>query len=340
MKHLQENTTNMRHEVIKMPWSEHYQPPSAIYWHGRRDIPAAACFFQNINLISLFDTIPTPNQLAFGLLGFCCDVGISRNSGRSGAASGPSHIREALAKLPLQRQHILCYDAGDIICTDDNLELAQAALGEAVYALMQQHIIPIVLGGGHELAWGHYQGIRKKYPTENLGIVNFDAHFDMRPLLPDNKGSSGTPFLQIAKAHEKEQKRFDYNCIGIQQAGNIQALFDTANQYQAHVILADELHQNEIVKHTSFIERILTQNQTIYVSLCLDVFASAYAPGVSAPQSLGLSPWQVIPFLRQLAASKKVVSYDIAEMSPPFDIDMRTAKLAANLIYEIIHHHL
>jgi len=44
--------------------------------------------------------------------------------------------------------------------------------------------------------------------------------------------------------------------------------------------------------------------------------------------------------VRKLAGSGKVVSYDIAELSPPYDIDSRTAKLSANLIYEIIHHHL
>jgi arginase family enzyme len=34
------------------------------------------------------------------------------------------------------------------------------------------------------------------------------------------------------------------------------------------------------------------------------------------------------------------MSYDVAELSPPFDIDYRTAKLAANFIYDIIHHHI
>jgi len=60
---------------------------------------------------------------------------------------------------------------------------------------------------------------------------------------------------------------------------------------------------------------------------------------VSAPQVLGLTPWQIIPYLRLLAQSGKVISYDIAELSPHYDIDQRTVKLAAHLIYEIILHH-
>ena len=69
------------------------------------------------------------------------------------------------------------------------------------------------------------------------------------------------------------------------------------------------------------------------------VFAAPFAPGVSAVQPLGLYPWHVIPLARQLAASGKVLSYELSELSPRYDIDQRTARLAANLIYEIIHHH-
>lgn len=322
-----------------MTWINQYTPPSTTCWQGRNDLPTAACFFQTIQLINLLEAIPAVSGVAFGFIGFCCDEGIRRNFGRPGAASGPRAIREALAKLPIPCQSIVYYDAGDIICTDDHLEEAQAALAHAVNMLLHQHIIPIVLGGGHELAWGHYQGIAKCYPDKQLGIVNFDAHFDMRPLTASQKGSSGTPFLQIAKAHDDHHQRFNYYCIGIQEAGNIPSLFTTAKQYQVSVLSANDLHLHPTTNHAHFIENILLQNEILYVSLCLDVFAAADAPGVSAPQPLGLTPWQVVPLLRHLAQSGKVMSYDIAEMSPTYDIDQRTAKLAAHLIYEMIHSH-
>jgi formiminoglutamase len=197
----------------------------------------------------------------------------------------------------------------------------------------------IVMGGGHELAWGHYCGIERAFPKLDLGIINFDAHFDMRALLPDQKGTSGTGFLQIAESNQRTKKRFDYNCIGIQHAGNVRQLFETAKAFNTKVILADELHQGQLEKCVDFVDRMIDQNALVYVSLCLDVFAGAFTPGVSAVQPLGLMPWHIIPLVRQLAASGKVVSYDIAELCPHYDIDHRTAKLAANLIYEIVHHH-
>jgi formiminoglutamase len=273
------------------------------------------------------------------VLGFCCDEGIRRNLGRVGAAEGPDSLRSVLGKLPLHHLDFEIYDAGNIVCTDHNLEQSQKALGDAVHILLDHGYIPILIGGGHEIAWGHYQGIAKKYPAENLGIVNFDTHFDMRPVLEDNKGSSGTPFLQIAAAHETAQKRLDYSCIGIQEYGNSRQLFKTAERYKAHILMANDIFMQPAAFAENFLQRIIADNQHIYLSLCLDVFSAAYAPGVSAPQAFGLNPWQLVPFVRALAASGKVISYDIAELSPKYDPDGRTAKLAANFIYEIIHHH-
>lgn len=315
-----------------------YTPPVNVPWQGRPDLPANACLFQVMRLLNLTNSIDIKHP-SFAFIGFCCDEGIRRNHGRTGAATGSANIRHALSKLPVPRTNVHYYDAGDITCVDGDLEAAQQALATAVSILLKNKIVPIVLGGGHELAWGHYQGIANYYPSENLGIVNFDAHFDMRPLLPEEKGSSGTPFLQIANAHNINKRRFDYNCIGIQETGNMQLLFDTAQHYHTHMITADDIHHTDVLSHRGFINRIINDNQIIYLSLCLDVFAAPFAPGVSAPQSMGILPWSIIPFIKQLAASGKVISYDIAELSPPYDQDNRTAKLAASFIFEIISHH-
>jgi formiminoglutamase len=243
-----------------------------------------------------------------------------------------------LAALPVQRS-ITCYDFGDVACLDQDLEAAQCALAEIVASLLQRHVVPIVLGGGHEMAWGHFQGIVKQAASGPVGAINFDAHLDMRPLLANNKGTSGTPFLQIAQAQHRMHQSCYYHCIGIQRAANTQALFDAAKRHNARILYADDIQQSPPASYAQFIERALTDCPFSYVSICLDVFASAYAPGVSAPQALGITPWQAIFILRKLASSGKIISYDIAELSPRHDVDARTAKLAANLVYEIIHHH-
>ena len=322
-----------------MTWNTRYLSPDPLIWQGHTDIPPHSAFFQIVTSLNLLEKIPPlATHPAFALLGFRSDEGIRRNHGRIGAAEGPSAIRRALGKLPVQKEDITLIDAGNIVCIDGDLEASIEALGDVVALLLQANFTPIILGGGHELAVGHYQGITRAFPDKHLGIINFDAHFDMRPL-SHNKGHSDTPFLQIAKLHEDQKNRLDYNCIGIQHAGNFRQLFETVKHYNTKFILADELHQGQLEKCVDFIDRVIDQNEMVYVSLCLDVFASSFAPGVSAIQPLGLFPWHLIPLLRQLAASGKVVSFDIAELSPHYDIDQTTAKLAANLIYEFIHHY-
>ena len=234
-----------------MTWNRHYVPPSTLLWQGRSDSPDKSCFFQTIQLLNLLqDTPRNARKFAFGLIGFCCDEGIRRNLGRTGAAEGPPAIRELLAKFPTPHQDIIYYDVGDINCMDGDLESAQEALAEVTALLLQHQVIPIVMGGGHELAFGHYQGIAKSSMAKSLGIINFDAHFDMRPLLPDNKGSSGTPFLQIAQAQKHKQQAFHYCCVGIQQSSNLTHLFETAREYQTTVILAEDLYQKNRQENT------------------------------------------------------------------------------------------
>lgn len=321
-----------------MNWIESYVEPTSQYWIGRSDLPAESCYFQKIKYLNLNEPISHIPDHAFAILGFACDEGIRRNFGREGAAEGPNAIRAALARLAINRDDLNCFDAGSIICNGNNLDLAQEALGHAVDLLLKNKITPIVMGGGHELAYGSYQGIAKYAPRQKLGIINYDAHFDMRPLV-EGQGNSGTPFLQIANAHNEEKLTLDYNCIGIQPPSNISLLFETARQCNVHYLLAEDLHLSSDTTANSFVERIIRDNEILYVSICLDVFAASIAPGVSAPQSMGVLPWQIIPSLRHLAQSGKVLSYDIAELSPRLDIDQRTAKLAAALIYEIMHFH-
>ena len=313
-----------------MNWESRYVPPDPRIWQGRADIPSDSCFYQHMRLLHLLSQEPVKSaEVTFAIIGFKSDEGVQRDLGRTGAVEGPIAIRQRLAKLPVQKQNIHCYDAGNIVCTDHDLETSQQALAEVVSFFLAKGIRPIVIGGGHEMAWGHYQGISKIYtPEQRLGIINFDAHFDLHPMHPTHRGSSSTAFYQIAQSHLAEQRHFDYNCIGIQHAGDIRQSFEIAKKLKVKHILADELHQGLQEKCFDFVDRIIDENDILYLSLSLDVFSPAFAPGVSSIQPLGLNPWHVVPLLRQAACSGKMISYDVAEHVPRYDIDHRTAKLA------------
>lgn len=314
-------------------WHSHYQPPKQELWQGRMDSFPGERFFQIIQCLDAtkVNRVPLGSQMAFGLVGFCCDAGVRRNLGRPGAAQGPAAFRTALAKQPLSSAAIQIYDLGDIVCHDDDLENAQNSLAELVALLISNNIQPIVIGGGHETAWGHYQGLIKANPTLDVGIINFDAHFDLRPLLECGKGSSGTPFQQIALDCQTRQRNFSYFCLGIQQLANTKSLFATAKELKVNYISAETMHLQPITNYLPLLDQFIRAHQAIYLSICLDVFANCVAPGVSAPQALGLFPWQVIPIIRHIVQTKKMIGFDIVELSPPLDQNGMTAQLAANL---------
>lgn len=315
-----------------------YQPPQGSQWIGRSDGPEAKRFHEIIQCIDLrVEHLPEKEEKeAFALIGFACDEGIKRNFGRVGASLGPAAFRHAFAKLPVQKL-VQMMDLGDMTCHDGNLEKAQSELGQLVAMILQCGIHPIVIGGGHELSWGQYLGLDAIFSEKDLVIVNFDAHFDLRPLIAGSKGSSGTSFLQMAQSRLNRGKSFQYVCFGIQEFGNTQALFRQAEQLHVKMITANQFHLAGTDPQLELLEEVIAKADMIYLTICLDVFATPFAPGVSSPQPLGLFPWHLIPLIKLLRNSGKVVSFDIAELSPPYDIDHRTSHLAASLVANFIN---
>lgn len=317
-----------------LPNLTQYELTNLALWQGRKDSLPFERFFQRIECIDMhtypFDQSPKHPII----LGFCCDEGILRNDGRIGARFGPDSIREQLAKLACHSsQHFL--DAGNIVCEDDDLEGAQKQLAHLIEQCHQHGHQTIVLGGGHEIAFGHYCGLATNYPK--IGIINFDAHFDIRINSHSPKGTSGTPFAQIKQYCQDHSRTFDYCCVGIQETANTTSLFERAHTWGISYLLADTLYEAQVNQQYAFLDAFIEQHTHLYLSICLDVFAESEAPGVSAPQSMGLSPRVVMPLLKYILQTGKVVSLDIAELSPPLDVDHKTARLAATVLAQLLN---
>jgi formiminoglutamase len=310
-----------------------YRHANPALWQGRKDTTNAERFFEKIAFPKQETELISKDKKTI-FLGFGSDAGVKRNQGRPGAKLGPDQIRTQLAKLPCSLNKTY-FDLGTIVCEEDELELAQEQLAQLISFCHQQGHRTIVLGGGHEIAWGHYQGLAPHY--HKLGIINFDAHFDIRPCKPGEPGTSGTPFSQIAAWCDDNRRRFDYSCLGIQTLGNTTTLFQRAQELKINYLTAEDIYEQNLAWSLAFLDKFMLNLDHIYLTICLDVFAECFAPGVSAPQPLGLTPWQVLPLLKYIMQSGKVVSLDIAELSPPLDQDQKTARLAALIIAELLH---
>lgn len=310
-----------------------YEPANPTLWQGRKDTPRPERFFEKIQFVDVQQELADAKKSTI-FLGFSSDAGVIRNQGRPGAQLGPNQIKTHLAKLPCPNNHSYI-DLGSIVCEGDELESAQSQFAKLISICHQLGHKTVALGGGHEIAWAHYQGLAPHY--SRLGIINFDAHFDLRPYTPGQAGTSGTPFSQIAAYCEEKKQTFDYCCIGIQQFGNTSTLFQRAEELKVHYLSTEALIQQSLAWQYAFLDEFMLNLDHIYLSVCLDVFAECFAPGVSAPQPLGLTPWQVIPLLKYIQQSGKVVSFDIAELSPPLDQEQKTARLAALIISELLN---
>lgn len=276
-------------------------------------------------------------QKHLAILGYACDEGVNRNHGRIGAALGPDAIRKQLGKLPNHlSDDTSLLDVGTINCVNFDLEGSQAALSDATDTLLHAGMLPVILGGGHDIAYGTYNGIRKHVGnSKTIGIINFDAHFDLRATT--NGNTSGTPFFQIATDCERLEIPFHYLCLGIREDANDARLFKTAKELDVKFILRDtfriEFH-NEI---NAWINAFIKNIDAVYVTIDLDGFSSAYAPGVSAPSPMGFTPDVVLASLKTIISSGKLAALDIAELNPKFDIDNQTARLAASLVHTVLH---
>lgn len=265
------------------------------------------------------------------IAGFQCDEGVRRNRGRPGARKGPISIRAAAGSYPVFDDNFWITDLGDIVCSGHDLEDAQLRMMYVVSEIQRSGNRSLLLGGGHEIAFPHYMGIRSAHPDKRIGVVNVDAHFDLRPVEDTIGPTSGTGFWQISR----EQQDFKYMVIGLQKRGNTRRLFDLASDLGVEVITQEYLEESGTSDLYLKMDKFLGTVDLVYLTICMDVFSAAFAPGVSATSHNGLIPdRRFLELLKKLKNSGKVVGFDIAEVNPEYDIDNRTAKLAASILFE------
>ena len=297
-------------------------------WSGRVDPEAdSPRWHQRIQALA------ADSQPGVALLGFACDEGVRRNHGRVGAANAPHSVRRALANLAWHRQ-APAFDAGDVTCTDGDLEAAQARLGHSVCALLDAGHLALVIGGGHEVAYGSWSGLAEHLSGQSaprIGIVNFDAHFDLRD--PAHIHSSGTPFAQIAEQCAARGWPFRYACLGVSRASNTRALFQRAAELDVLVREDREIREGNLDAIGAELDAFVAGCDALYLTIDIDVLPACEAPGVSAPAARGVPLALLEPLLERLRDSGKLRLADLAEINPEYDIDTRTAKLAARLIH-------
>lgn len=266
------------------------------------------------------------------ILGFPTDVGVARNGGRTGARLGPQAIRDGLARLtppPHGHERFVSLaertvDLGDLECSAD-LEADQAGLAAVLAPVLAEGLFAMVLGGGHETAYGHFLGYVAA--GRNVSIVNLDSHPDVRPLI-DGLGHSGSPFRQ---AMDHASRRLAaYTVLGL----------DGASCSATHLHVVEAAGGSAWFRDQTTPERydaaLAIAARPALASFDLDAVDAAHAPGVSASATGGLDAvaWRLMANLA--GRSPNVQSMEVVELAPPYDVDGRTARLAALTVWEFL----
>ena len=311
-----------------------WQPADQTLWLGHIDFEEGELgvrWHQQVQPLLTGQAEQAPGSV---LIGFACDAGVVRNHGRAGAAGGPAAVRKYLINCAWHQERPV-YDGGNVLCEGDALEAAQFVLGTHVAAVLEAGHFPLVIGGGHEVAWGTWQGLATwamKQPGKRVGVLNFDAHFDLRA---GEVGTSGTPFRQIAEDCVARNWLFRYACFGVARPTNTAALFARAQKLKVCWVEDDQLSPWCLDVARDKLAAFLDEVDVLHLTIDLDVLPAAVAPGVSAPAARGVELAVLETLIDQALASGKVRLTEFAELNPGFDQDGRTARIVVRLIERI-----
>ena len=264
------------------------------------------------------------------LLGLPDDTGVAMNNGRVGAKSGPAAFRAALARYgvadcaryqaatrgPGSRPAVL--DAGDVV-PGASLDETHARVTEASRAIVGAGLLPVAIGGGHDLTFPFVRGVIEAHEVSGSAMrpwfgAYVDAHLDVRA-----EPGSGMPMRALVERCGVRS----LTCIGME------ALVNTAEHFAWFAGHGGKAVSVREAQRADAAALVASGSGGAFVSIDLDGLDAAFAPGVSAVNPCGLDPATVSAIARAAGRSPNVACFDIMELNPSFDVDGRTARLAA-----------
>jgi len=277
-------------------------------------------------LVSASPDVYTSSQIV--LLGCPQDEGVARNQGRLGARLAPDEIRRCFYRLALgmlaDHQPLKLFDLGNT-SIQPTLEATHHMHQQIVRQLIADGKIVIMLGGGNDVSYPDCSALALE--TGDVLAFNIDAHFDVRADTPRN---SGTPYRQLLEEKHIQPEHF-YE-VGSQPFSNSPIYRRYLLDKGTTVCSLRELQEAGII---AYFENILrrSSNKAIFWGIDLDVVRAADAPGVSAPNPVGMAGDDLCRIAELAGRDPRTRLIEFSEVNPEHDIDQRTCRLTAAAIF-------
>jgi len=246
------------------------------------------------------------------------------SSFRPGSRFAPNSIRiysEVLETFSpifnLDLEDISFYDYGDIELPTGNIKKVIRKIRNLISSILKKRKKFILLGGEHLISYPAIIELKKYY--ENLKVIQLDAHCDLRDEYLKEKLSHATVIRRILEI-VGEKNIFQF---GIRSGTKEE--FEVAKR---KTYLFENL--NDIDK---VIDKLRKFN--IYLTIDLDVLDPSIFPGTGTPEPGGITFQELLNFLKKLKGLN-IVSCDIVELSPPYDLSGISSITAAKVVREVL----
>jgi formiminoglutamase len=315
--------------MVFMPDMDVFDPlatrrPDAALFYSRHDA-------NDVRLGDLVRSDPTAYTAAnVVVLGCPQDEGVRRNGGRPGAAAAPAEIRRCLYRLTINHlpTSLRLFDLGDTQI-QPALEETHALQLELVSQVLRDGKRLIVLGGGNDISFPDVAGLARV--ARELAAFNIDTHFDVRAGDPRN---SGTPYRQLLAGGLLLPGRFHE--IGYQPFANSPVYEQYLRDLSARLISLADLRAAGVGESIRRCLADVESDCALFWGFDLDVVCAADAPGVSAPNPVGLRGDELCQIAAIAGTDPRTRVVEFSEVNPTYDLDLRTSRLTAVAIWHYL----
>ncbi|OLR56662.1 hypothetical protein BHK98_11645 [Hornefia porci] len=287
------------------------------------------------------------DKLKFGMIGLNYDTEAGR--GWPGARYAPDSIRKMLSGIMNRMEenklfdvcnnYLVDYDKIDLkdfgntdnIVHYDNLQ-AQKDMAAEIKKVMDEGYKPLILGGDHSITNAGFMAMHEKADGK-IGIIDFDAHLDLKVESPVQGRYSGSSEIRRATEMDKYDPK---NIVEIGPRGyNYPEHYHFIKNSGMTIITPKEVYANGAAATAEKIKEIVTDGTDyVYMTVDIDALDMAYALGSGGQEPAGLNHFQLSDMIRRLAPV--VDAIDFVEVNPMTDHRELTSHVAANLILDYI----